>query len=554
MTPIACLLTTDCVPRYAHKTGLPFAMFPGSVAGLPPDMATMPQLLRQAGYSAHMVGKWHIGHAQRAQTPVGRGFESHVGSFMWDLESYTKMMWRGPGWAVGRDWGRHYENGSSEHWAEPRHATLAITQEAEDRMREHREDQGDKPLFLYVSYNAAHSPLQPEPDWEAECGHIPHLWRREFCAMVVGLDKAIASLADTARSILGENTVIVVSPDNGGSTWFGGNNEPLRGAKLTPFEGGVRVPAFMLDFSRQYSSVPATGSLDRMVHVTDWLPTFLSWAGASQLTKDLGLDGLDQTQALLTGQLVRREMVLEMYTKEDSHDGTESVAYRNGRFKIVQGHFRDPHWYSEPVSDMVATSDDDSWTPRLLELIVRIAEWIFGNGPTDIMPHGMLLNVILFNHHIKRQGGVKTWLFDLEKDPNEMNDLVQSKAHHKILRSMVLTLQEIKYGRPVPTHQYWYVHPNWEEDGFVPGDCSMQPSGLLENCKFAHPWLEDDADLFDLEGLGLENNMESTKTILLLYATASVGIILIFVLIACKIFGKIFFSSQKNGDNKHKKE
>ena len=54
--------------RYAHNTGLSFAMFPGSVAGLPPDMATLPQLLREAGYAAHMVGKWHLGHAQWAQT------------------------------------------------------------------------------------------------------------------------------------------------------------------------------------------------------------------------------------------------------------------------------------------------------------------------------------------------------------------------------------------------------------------------------------------------------------------------------------------------------
>ena len=66
-------------------------MFPGSVAGLPAEVATMPELLRQAGYSAHMVGKWHLGYSQWSQTPVGRGFQSHVGGFMWDLESYTKV-------------------------------------------------------------------------------------------------------------------------------------------------------------------------------------------------------------------------------------------------------------------------------------------------------------------------------------------------------------------------------------------------------------------------------------------------------------------------------
>ena len=100
------------------------------VTGLPESMATMPQLLRQSGYNAHMIGKWHIGHSQWKQGPVGRGFETHVGSLMWNLESYTKLLWKNPWQTVGADWGRHFENGTSEHFAEPRHATIALTDEA----------------------------------------------------------------------------------------------------------------------------------------------------------------------------------------------------------------------------------------------------------------------------------------------------------------------------------------------------------------------------------------------------------------------------------------
>jgi len=70
--------------------------------------------------------------------------------------------------------------------------------------------------------------------------------------MVVGLDQAIADVVESARATLGDNTVVVVSPDNGGSTWYGGLNAPLRSGKLTPFEGGVRVPAFAVDFSGRY--------------------------------------------------------------------------------------------------------------------------------------------------------------------------------------------------------------------------------------------------------------------------------------------------------------
>ena len=136
-------------------------MFPGSPAGIQKDMKTMPELLREAGYSAHMVGKWHLGHSQWGQIPVGRGFKSHVGSFMWDLESYTKNMWRDPFTLVAKDWGRFHENGTYHHFEEPRHSTIALTDEAVNRMKEHvNSEEKDNPLFLYVSYNAAHSPYQ----------------------------------------------------------------------------------------------------------------------------------------------------------------------------------------------------------------------------------------------------------------------------------------------------------------------------------------------------------------------------------------------------------
>ena len=72
-------------------------------------------------------------------------------------------------------------------------------------------------------------------------------------------------------------------------------------------------------------------------HISDWLPTFLSWANQSHLTDGLDLDGIDQSKALKTGKVARRDVVLEMFTSEDSHDGAESIAYRNGPWKIIQG-------------------------------------------------------------------------------------------------------------------------------------------------------------------------------------------------------------------------
>jgi len=491
-TPSRAALMTG---RYAANTGLPFAMFPGSVAGLPEEMATMPQLLRKAGYSAHMVGKWHLGHSKHSQGPVGRGFESHTGSFMWDLESYTKLMWRNPLQAIGADWVVEHENGSWAHKAEPRHASEAITDEAIVRMTEHRNSKEEKPLFLYVSYNAAHSPLQPEDEDVAKCSHIKNLWRRQFCGMVVGLDRGIARLVSEAELILGQNTVVVVTPDNGGSVWFGGLNAPLRSGKLTPFEGGVRVPAIALDLSGK--RVKGGVKLDHLVHISDWLPTFLDWANAPASPK-LGLDGISQTATLVGGEAARTEVLLELFSSHQSHDGSESAAYRSGKFKLIAGHMRDPHWYTEPTDDKVSTSDS-SLLPRVLELIVRGFEWVFGNGPCDPV-HIILMNSVLFNQY-KSKTEPRVMLFNIETDPEERDDISDQNPH--IVKDLTARIEKVRAKMPA-SPRYWMVSPNWTQ-AFLPGDCNGQDVLAEKHCRFAHHWLPESANLSDEEALGLEN-------------------------------------------------
>jgi arylsulfatase I/J len=232
--------------RYHINTGLTYVLSPGTPAGLPDNIPTLPAILKDhAGYDTAMVGKWHLGHAKMSMTPVGRGFNSFTGCYMWDVDSYTKQMyevpWRPP---MMIDWVSQYVNGSYLHYAEPLHATEAITKEAlnvmssHSKQQQHQLDEANKqPLFLYVAFTAAHSPLQPLSRHLSVCSHIPHIWRREYCGMVVGIDEAVKNITDHIKRSIGENTIVVFTSDNGGSTWFGGMNEPLRGAKITPFEG-----------------------------------------------------------------------------------------------------------------------------------------------------------------------------------------------------------------------------------------------------------------------------------------------------------------------------
>ena len=115
--------------------------------------------------------------------------------------------------------------------------------------------------------------------------------------MVVGLDLAIREVTDQAKDILGDNTVIVVSSDNGANPWLGGMNAPFRSGKLSPFEGGVRVPAFALDLSQGKDYLGEGGrDFSKMIHISDWLPTFLSWNDKTNLLDNVKMDGIDQSK------------------------------------------------------------------------------------------------------------------------------------------------------------------------------------------------------------------------------------------------------------------
>ena len=119
---------------------------------------------------------------------------------MWDLESYTKLMWNMPwGPPFGADWVTSHEDGSSRHFAEPRHSTIALTEETIRVLDTHMSSQEDKPLFLYLSYNAAHSPLQPEPEWLDRCSHIPVQSVHVYCTVctIVQVLAHPSSLAET---------------------------------------------------------------------------------------------------------------------------------------------------------------------------------------------------------------------------------------------------------------------------------------------------------------------------------------------------------------------
>lgn len=505
--------------RYHINTGLTYVLAPATPAGLPEEIPTLPQLLKsQANYTTAMVGKWHLGHAQQKQTPTGRGFQTFTGIYMWDTDSYTKQMhevpWEEP---MMIDWVSESDTaGDFKHYAEPRHATEAITQEAEDVIRRHSSASTDEPLFLYVAYTAAHSPLQALPRHEPPCAHLPHLWRRQFCGMVLGLDEGIGNLTRTARSVLGENTLVVVTSDNGGSPWFGGNNTPLRGSKATPYEGGVRVPGFIVDFSSNQAYLGGqSGTQGRvfngLMHVSDWAPTLLSYAGVNvESLEQVGFDGKDFSSAFQTLTVSenassapvtyepRDEVLLELYLSSEFIFGETLAAYRVGDFKLIEGIVRDENYYYEATTtgkDRMHLSNP-TWITFLAENVNRFFDMLFGHNHNDIF-RITITHMFLQGEMTRAQkAGVAPTLrlFNLATDPNETTNLAELPEYSaKIaeIRERIATTQENRKYAALPTHVIYPIH-KWAET-HVSGDCSMHPTlkDLPKQCRFTHPWIDN---------------------------------------------------------------
>lgn len=297
--------------RYATHTGVYNVVRPGAPWGLPLAERTLPQALKEVGYTTAITGKWHLGEFQPEYTPTHRGFDHQYGHFFGMLDYFTHER-------EGKiDWYR-----DDKPLVEEGYTTHLIAKEA---CRLVREQAADKPLFLYVPFNGIHSPHQVPESYTAPYQDLPKT-RQTIAGMLAAVDEAIGQItAALDEKGMRKDTLILFSSDNGGpGPGTATMNTPLRAGKGSIYEGGIRVAAF----ATWPGKVPAGITIDEPMHAVDWYPTLVKLTGAPA-EQTLPVDGLDIWPVLTQGAKSPHEAILLPGMSPDK------MALRMGNWKLL---------------------------------------------------------------------------------------------------------------------------------------------------------------------------------------------------------------------------
>ncbi|MBW2726686.1 MAG: sulfatase-like hydrolase/transferase [Deltaproteobacteria bacterium] len=373
--------------------------------GLPIDETLLPEFFRNAGYQTFMSGKWHLGHHEKRYLPHNRGFDHFYGHVT-----------GGIGYWNHNHGGRHDWQRNGRTVREEGYATTLITDEALKLLRER--DRA-KPTFLYVAYNAPHLPNEAPEQTIAKYSGIENPLRRIHAAMVDELDRSIGRLL-TALDAEGmrEDTIVWFVSDNGGLnrqvnppfilglvdtlvSVFGrplptatleflrhnvedgaSDNTPLRGGKMTVYEGGTRVPGAIW-----WPGQLEGGRSQAFVSVSDMLPTLLDAAGlAGNIPADL--DGQSRWRTLVDG------------SETDAHSdyavtAPGGLAYYRGPWKLVIPHSLLP--FGDPPPELYHIWDDPTEATDLAQTHAELVDELV--AAAEAMPrgpsvHGSLLTVL----------------------------------------------------------------------------------------------------------------------------------------------------------------
>jgi arylsulfatase A-like enzyme len=321
-TPTRAALMTG---RYPMRYGLQTAVIPqGHTYGLATDERLLPQALKDAGYETAIIGKWHLGHADPKFWPRQRGFDYQYGPLIGEIDYFTHKV-------DGKiDWYRNNQVIDEEGYS-----TTLLGNDAVKLIEQH---DPTKPLFLYLAFNAVHTPFQAPQNYLDRYKNIEDPSRRAYAASATAMDdqigRVIAALAD--KKML-DNTLIVFHGDNGGTRnpMFAGaitdmskvvlpaDNGPYRDGKGTLYEGGTRVVAL----ANWPGHIKEGSVVNEMIHTVDLYPTLVTLANG-RLDNGKPLDGLDVWGTISEGKPSPRSELV--YNIEPFR-----AAIREGGWKLI---------------------------------------------------------------------------------------------------------------------------------------------------------------------------------------------------------------------------
>ncbi|HEY8505834.1 MAG TPA: sulfatase-like hydrolase/transferase [Gemmataceae bacterium] len=300
------MIRNDMADLGHRYTPQEYAVSPERILGLDTREITIADVLKKAGYTCGVFGKWDSGQLRRF-LPLQRGFDDFYGFVNTGIDYYTHERYGVPSMVRGN------EPTTADRGT---YATTLFRREALRFISANK----DRPFFLYVPFNAPHgaSSLDPAIRGAAQAPEeykklYPHLKdelvpgkrygqpamvpgrskrRLEYAAAITAMDDAVGAILDALdEHNLTENTLVIFFSDNGGGG--GSDNAPLRGGKAQMFEGGIRVPFI----ARLPGRIPAGGESDEFLTALELFPTFTRLAGA-KLPEGVVYDGFDMLPVL----------------------------------------------------------------------------------------------------------------------------------------------------------------------------------------------------------------------------------------------------------------
>ena len=370
------------------RLGVAFGVIlPWDSGGVHTNEHFMPQSFQAAGYQTAMVGKWHLGHAQKALTPNARGFDEFYGHLHTETGFYPPFNMVG-----GKDFQRNgvsIDDQGYESYLLADHAEKWI--KSRDKQR---------PFFMYMPFLAPHEPLQApqalidkyadmKDERERSRGTTDSSTLRNmmagdrrglYAAVVDGMDQAIGQVLDTLEAEgIADNTIVLFFSDNGATRLAGrggGDNAPFRGGKAETYEGGIRV----ISLARWPGKLKAGKKIDETVTVMDVFPTLAAAAGVKPLNH-YELDGLNMWPVLSGKGSVKRSETLFF--------GSEIPTYGTYNFTAIDGDWKLVQWLEQELTTMSISQElfnlvedpgeynnlADEHPKRVEELAQQILEW-----------------------------------------------------------------------------------------------------------------------------------------------------------------------------------